>query len=151
MWTSDSLEVIEPFPNTSSTSFVEDNIGKDNSEDESSSSVPFFNEFCEQLQVVGGAYNIAHGYTSLIVCSFGTVANILNLIILTRKEMINSTNLILTGLAFADLLTMVEYVPYAVYMYFLPDPVDGGRRKTYAWALYVLIHSNFSQVIRKLL
>lgn len=150
MWTSDSLEVIEPFPNTSSTSFVEDNIGKDNSEDESSS-VPFFNEFCEQLQVVGGAYNIAHGYASLIVCSFGTVANILNLIILTRKEMINSTNLILTGLAFADLLTMVEYVPYAVYMYFLPDPVDGGRRKTYAWALYVLIHSNFSQVIRKLL
>lgn len=86
------------------------------------------------------SYKSVHGYTSLLVCLFGAQANILNLIVLTRKEMINPTNAILTGLALADLLNMMEYIPYAVYM-ILP-----GSKTTYAWALFVLIHSNFSQV-----
>lgn len=86
------------------------------------------------------SYKHVHGYTSLLVCMFGAQANILNLIVLTRKEMINPTNAILTGLALADLLNMMEYIPYAVYM-ILP-----GSKTTYAWALFVLIHSNFSQV-----
>lgn len=75
-----------------------------------------------------------------MVCLFGAQANILNLIVLTRRDMINPTNAILTGLALADLLNMLEYIPYAFYL-LLP-----GSRTTYAWALFVLIHSNFSQV-----
>lgn len=104
-------------------------------------------QFCAILQDIGQAYNKVHGSASIAICIFGTVANILNFIVLTRKEMINSTNAILTGLAVSDLLNLVEYVPYAIYTDFLPDSVDGGQRKTYPWAVYVLIHSNFSQVI----
>lgn len=89
-----------------------------------------------------------HGYLSLIVCVFGALANTLNLIVLTRKEMINPTNAILTGLALADLLNMVEYIPFVIYSNFLPAD-DGGQRKTYGWAVFVLAHSNFAQVNHK--
>ncbi|CAG2177608.1 unnamed protein product [Oppiella nova] len=40
-----------------------------------------------------------HGWISVFVCLFGIIANILNIIVLTRKEMISPTNAILTGLA----------------------------------------------------
>lgn len=91
------------------------------------------------LRSLSKSYRTVHGYTSLMVCLFGAQANILNLIVLTRREMINPTNAILTGLALADLLNMLEYIPYAVYM-ILP-----GMKTTHAWAIFVLIHSNFSQ------
>ena len=102
--------------------------------------------YCGQdFKAFGDDYSNIHGYTSLIVCVFGALANILNLIVLTRKEMINPTNAILTGLALADLLNMLEYIPFAIYMNFLPDE-NGTQRKTYGWAVFVLMHSNFSQV-----
>ena len=53
----------------------------------------FFNcSFCvKKMQGV-------HGYLSLVVCIFGTIANILNIVVLTRKEMNGSPiNRILTG------------------------------------------------------
>ena len=43
-------------------------------------------------------YRGVHGYISLIVCIFGIVTNILNIVVLTRKEMNSSPiNRILTG------------------------------------------------------
>lgn len=95
------------------------------------------------LKSFQNSYKLVHGYTSLLVCLFGAQANILNLIVLTRREMINPTNAILTGLALADLLNMMEYIPYAVFM-ILP-----GSKLTFAWATFVLIHSNFSQVSQR--
>ncbi|CAL8112156.1 unnamed protein product [Orchesella dallaii] len=101
-------------------------------------------EYCgASLKAFGVAYRGIHGYTSLVVCLFGSIANILNLIVLTRREMINPTNIILTGLALADLLNMVEYIPYAIYM------THFRQEKTYGWAMFVLMHSNFSQVRKK--
>ncbi|ODM95268.1 Sex peptide receptor [Orchesella cincta] len=98
-------------------------------------------EYCGAgLKSFGDAYRGVHGYASLVVCLFGSIANILNLIVLTRREMINPTNIILTGLALADLLNMMEYVPYAIYMTYFK------HEKTYGWAMFVLMHSNFSQV-----
>ncbi|XP_046744398.1 G-protein coupled receptor dmsr-1-like [Diprion similis] len=85
-----------------------------------------------------------HGYASLLVCLFGSVANTLNIAVLTRREMNSPTNAILTGLAVADLLVMLEYIPYATHMYLLHRP----RREqfTYPWSFFVLFHSNFAQV-----
>jgi len=101
---------------------------------------------CAILKKFGLSYKRVHGYLSLSVSCFGSIANILNLIVLTRTELITPTNLILTGLAFADMLNMLEYIPYVFYSSFYPNPVDGTLRKTYAWALFVLFHANFSQV-----
>jgi hypothetical protein len=96
------------------------------------------------LMEVGTWYAGVHGFSSLIVCFFGCVMNLLNLVVLTRKEMHNPTNAVLTGLAFADLLNDLEYMPFAFFLKVLARP--GYPPKTYSWALFVLAHSNFSQV-----
>lgn len=101
--------------------------------------------FCTNLQNFGNSYKHFHGYLSLTICILGTLTNLLNLVVLTRPEMSNSTNIILAAIALADLLNMVEYIPYTIYMNFLPDS-DGNPRKTQGWAWFVLGHANFSQV-----
>ncbi|KAJ9588517.1 hypothetical protein L9F63_018114, partial [Diploptera punctata] len=90
-------------------------------------------------------YRSMHGYLSLIVCFFGTVANALNVAVLTRKDMACAPiNKILTALAIADMLVMVEYIPYASYQYLvLPNEVN----MPYRWAVFVLFHSHFTQVL----
>jgi hypothetical protein len=89
-----------------------------------------------------------HGYVSLVVCLFGSVANSLNIAVLTRREMTSPTNALLTGLAVADLLVMLEYIPFACHMYM---PQNSWRPATdqysYTWAFFVLFHSNFAQVM----
>lgn len=85
-----------------------------------------------------------HGWISLFVCIFGSIANILNILVLTRREMRSPTNIILTGLAVADLLVMIDYIPYSFHMY-----LYSRSRKdtfTYGWAIFVLFHSIFAQV-----
>jgi hypothetical protein len=90
-------------------------------------------------------YKSLHGYFSLVVCIFGTLANVLNVAVLTRKDMACAPiNRILTALAIADMLVMMEYVPYAFYAYLvLPGEID----MPYSWAMFVLFHSHFSQVL----
>nr|QRN45483.1 myosuppressin receptor isoform X1 [Carausius morosus] len=91
------------------------------------------------------AYRRAHGYVSLAVCVFGTVANLLNVAVLTRKDMAKAPiNRLLTWLAVADILVMVEYVPFACYTYLvLPERIDFP----YSWAVFVLFHGHFSQIM----
>ncbi|XP_067013511.1 G-protein coupled receptor dmsr-1-like [Anabrus simplex] len=110
--------------------------------------VPKPSLYCgEGLQNFQKTYNHIHGYASLLVCLFGSLANILNIAVLTRREMTSPTNTILTGLAVADLLVMLEYIPFACHQY-LPH----GRRRpfkdrySYGWTWFVLFHSNFAQV-----
>ncbi|VVC31954.1 7TM GPCR, serpentine receptor class w (Srw),G protein-coupled receptor, rhodopsin-like,GPCR, rhodopsin- [Cinara cedri] len=102
--------------------------------------------YCGDLLVdVHDVYFHYHGYASLLVCAFGSVANVLNIAVLTRKEMVSPTNAILTGLAVADLMVMVEYVPFAYHMYLRPADYPRADRFSYKWSLFVLLHSDFSQ------
>lgn len=91
------------------------------------------------------SYKAYHGYVALVVCVFGTVANILNIMVLTRKDMVVAPiNRILTGLASADMLVMVEYIPFAIYVYLvLPE----NKIFPYGWAVFVLFHMHFSHVL----
>ena len=44
--------------------------------------------------------------------------NLVNILVLTHKDMrTNPINLILTGIAVADVLVMVEYIPFNIHMY----------------------------------
>jgi len=56
---------------------------------------------------------------------------------------ITPTNHLLTALAIADLLTMVSYVPYAVYFYCItvPDPSYGHPA---GWVVYLLFNVYFT-------
>jgi len=53
----------------------------------------------DELLTLHNWYQRYHGYLASVVCVFGIIANTLNIIVLTRPNMISSTNCILTGLA----------------------------------------------------
>jgi hypothetical protein len=71
-------------------------------------------------------YENGHGYCASIICLLGIIANGLNIIVLTRKNMISATNTILTALAVADGLTMLAYLPFAILYYCLDDQNSWG-------------------------
>ncbi|XP_064630006.1 G-protein coupled receptor dmsr-1-like isoform X2 [Lineus longissimus] len=88
-----------------------------------------------------------HGYFSAIVCAFGIFANLANIIVLTRKNMISSTNWILMWLAVADLLTMMSYFPVSIHFYVLRDPMlSFPETKSIDWIRFLLFHSSFTIV-----
>lgn len=102
-------------------------------------------QYCgEHFQSFKMSYDQYHGYISLVVCIFGIVANTLNIIVLTRKEMRSPTNSILTGLAIADLLVMLDYIPFTLHLNILNK--SNRDKFDYNWTMFVLFHSNFSQV-----
>ena len=54
----------------------------------------------------------------MTICILGTIFNMMNILVLTHKDMrTNPINLILTGIAVADVMVMVEYIPFAVHLY----------------------------------
>ncbi|CRK94694.1 CLUMA_CG008194, isoform A [Clunio marinus] len=105
-------------------------------------SIPF--PFCVQdLNDFHTFFNSIHYQLSLCVCIFGSITNILNLVVLTRKDLRTHINFILAGLAISDFLVMVIYIPYAVdYAFNINTKLE---RFTYSYALYVLIHATLSQ------
>uniref|UniRef100_A0A8D8VW65 Sex peptide receptor n=2 Tax=Cacopsylla melanoneura TaxID=428564 RepID=A0A8D8VW65_9HEMI len=104
--------------------------------------------FCNsEFRALGDVYKSeVHGILSLMVCTFGIVANLLNIVVLTNKELsATPINRILTGLAVTDLLVMLEYVPFSIYMYFVH--VRSKLYFTYTGSLFILIHMHFSQLL----
>ena len=68
------------------------------------------------------AYEPIHGYLAVTVCILGILFNLVNILVLTHKDMrSNPINLLLTGIAVADMLVMMEYIPFAVHMYLLEE------------------------------
>ena len=67
-------------------------------------------------------YEPTHGFLAIPLCILGTLFNMINIIVLTHKDMrSNPINLILTGIAIADMMVMVEYIPFAIHMYLLDE------------------------------
>lgn len=91
------------------------------------------------------AYRPIHGWLSTLVCMFGIPSNLLNIIVLTRPNLIASpTNLILTALAVSDLLTMLSSIVFGVVFYIihadkpLHDP--SLERDSWGWAYFSMLH-----------
>ncbi|XP_037085514.1 probable G-protein coupled receptor 139 [Pollicipes pollicipes] len=95
----------------------------------------------EGVRWLRDSYRPLHGYLALVVCVFGSVANLINIVVLTRKDMLSSTNIILTGLAVADMAVMLEYIPFAFQHY-----IEGTDQFSYPAIAYVLFHAHFAQV-----
>ncbi|XP_072942915.1 G-protein coupled receptor dmsr-1-like [Epargyreus clarus] len=91
------------------------------------------------------AYNNIHGYVSLLICLFGSLANALNVAVLTRRDLASAPiNRLLKWLAVADVFVMLEYVPFAIYSYLL---FPGQEDRPYSWAVYMLFHMHFTQIL----
>jgi hypothetical protein len=98
--------------------------------------------FKDMLETYANDY---HPYLAIVVCLFGTVANILNIAVLTRKDMVCAPiNRILTALAIADMVLMIEYIPYACYYYMVvPTKMDFP----YPGGVYMLFHAHITQIL----
>ena len=66
-------------------------------------------------------YPSIHGWLAMLVCILGTLFNVANILVLTHKDMRNPVNMILTGIAVADCLIMIEYIPFIIHMWRLHD------------------------------
>ncbi|ELU07445.1 hypothetical protein CAPTEDRAFT_24794, partial [Capitella teleta] len=99
------------------------------------------------LAAFNRAYKGLHGYLAVVVCVFGIIANILNIAVLTRKNMISATNCILTGLAVSDGLTMVAYLPFALRFYVLYGTESSIERNTAGAMRFLLFYACFSVVV----
>jgi hypothetical protein len=78
-----------------------------------------------------------HGYLAMVVCVLGTLFNLANILVLTHKDMRNPVNMILTGIAVADCLVMLEYIPFTIHMNRMDDKNIGNEEKVIA--IYVII------------
>lgn len=97
------------------------------------------------IERFSSAYRPIHGWLSTFVCLFGIPSNLLNIIVLTRPNMITSpTNLILTALAFSDLFTMLSSIVFGIYYYIVhinDDPFLGSvKRDTWGWVHFSMLH-----------
>lgn len=92
-------------------------------------------------------YKHIHGYLSLTVCILGCIANVLNVIVLTRREIRSPTNAILTGLAVADFLVMIDYIPFAWIEYIQPELNPSlSSLFSYSKTCFIMFHSIFAQI-----
>lgn len=101
----------------------------------------------EDLAAFADWYRPLHGYLAAVVCALGIIANVLNIVVLTRKNMISATNCILTGLAVSDGLTMVAYFPFALRFYCLYGTVPSSERNTLGAMRFLLFYACFSVVV----
>ncbi|CAG2110456.1 unnamed protein product, partial [Medioppia subpectinata] len=99
----------------------------------------------EELTRFADFYRPIHGYLSLAVCVFGIIANVLNIIVLTRKNMISATNSILTGMAVSDMCVIASYIPFAIHN-FIRTETDEEVVNAYGWALFTLFHAHFTVI-----
>ena len=95
-------------------------------------------------------YKSIHGYASLVVCLLGIALNFFNIIVLTRKHMLSSTNSILTALAVSDFIIMLVYIPTSFKFYCILGFTYGLSGNCtplgydYFWTAYVLFFINFT-------
>lgn len=89
-------------------------------------------------------YETYHGYVSLCVCVVGVVCNGFNVVVLTRRDMMNPTSYLLTALAVSDLLTMLSCIPFSVQFHILYGSHPSPDRNNFPWILFQLFHVNFS-------
>lgn len=96
--------------------------------------------------IIGAAkeYSKYHGYVSLVVCLLGVICNAFNIVVLTRKQLISSTNYFLTALAIADLLTMLSYIPISIHFYIRYGDSHSPDKNSYFWVVFLLFQANFS-------
>jgi len=92
-------------------------------------------------------YQQYHGYLASVVCVFGIIANALNIVVLTRRNMISATNCILTGLAVSDGLTMAAYLPFALRFYVLYGTEASPTRNSLPAVRFMLFFACFSVVV----
>uniref|UniRef100_A0A914WCM6 G-protein coupled receptors family 1 profile domain-containing protein n=1 Tax=Plectus sambesii TaxID=2011161 RepID=A0A914WCM6_9BILA len=97
------------------------------------------------LRYFGLRYSYYHGYICAFLCTYGIIANVINIIVLTRPWMRTAVNIILSAIAICDIGTMVSYFVYVLHVRLIhSDFPCHSDVYTYSWLLYILFHSLWS-------
>lgn len=100
--------------------------------------IKYFNEF----------YRPFHGYVSFLLCSFGLLTNCLNFVVLTRRNMKTSTNLVLAAIAVCDMGKMASYIIFVSHFYILNNLKSCLIEVyTFNWMNFLLFHSVWSVLL----
>lgn len=100
---------------------------------------------CESFIAFDSVYaGYVHRPLTFAICAIGTLANALNIIVLTRKEMSSPTNVLLTGLSIAQLGLVVNNLLLTSFDT-LRDNCTPGLR-SYSWSIFKIINVNLSVV-----
>jgi len=113
------------------------------------STSPSVNNFSYcQLRQFQEFYHPIHGWLAMLVCILGTLFNLANILVLTHRDMRSPVNMILTGIAVADFLVMLEYIPFTIYMNLL-DTENRSPEEEYSlgWGIFMVFHTNFTVMI----
>ena len=86
-------------------------------------------------------YKHIHGPLAVSVCTLGMIANLLNIIVLTRRKMMNAVNCILTALAVSDGLTMAIYLPFALRFYCFYDTDPNPERNSLGAVRFLFVYA----------
>ncbi|KAM7541926.1 hypothetical protein Aperf_G00000001470 [Anoplocephala perfoliata] len=92
------------------------------------------------LHEFSSGYDIVHIPLSLVICAFGVLANIVNVIVLNQPGMRSSTNLLMCALSVGEGSVMATYIFY-VSMYRIDPKLEKGMTKPYAYALFILVYA----------
>ncbi|CAH0547168.1 unnamed protein product [Brassicogethes aeneus] len=98
--------------------------------------------YCD-LKVFHKGFSKYSEYMVFIVCISGCILNCFNIVVLSRKQMRCPTNSILLSLAVADILVMLEYMPFSYLTAKGPD--YSAYYYSYYFAVYIILHAIFSQ------
>jgi hypothetical protein len=93
------------------------------------------NQTSNTIDILNVWYRSIHGYSSLTVCILGVVLNFFNIIVLTRKHMRSSTNVILIALALSDFLIKFIYIPTSFRFYLL----NKNEEYNAFWTTYAIV------------
>lgn len=83
-------------------------------------------------------YQPYHGYICLVICTCGILTNIINILVLTKRQMRTSINIVLTAIAICDMGTMLSYLIYIAHFVFSVNCNPGTY--SYGWMFWLLCH-----------
>lgn len=90
--------------------------------------------------LIGRSYRPFHGWISLLICSYGMVTNLINIVVLTRPHMRTSVNIVLCGIAICDIAKMASYFVFVIQFYLVHTFAD-VETKTYGWMCFIMFHA----------
>lgn len=96
----------------------------------------------EEIVLFATSYQSIHAYIAVPLCVVGVVVNILNVTVLSRKELRSATNFFLLTIAICHIVLNAVYLVYLIYQNFVfPDKCDPHRHTlTYLTATLAFAH-----------
>ncbi len=87
-------------------------------------------------------YSPIHKPLSYVICIFGTVANTVNIVVLSQKGIRTPTNVLLTGLSLAQLMLVANYIALQSFLMCRDACCSGVWNFSGAWYMYLNVNFN---------